>query len=238
MIPKRIITTWLTFKPKPWPALIQRCLDSQKLPGYEQFVITIDNSYLGSSYVNEAIDKAKRLYEAGKPVTCPDDNYATWLVKASDWLRCYHTCDLGGIYLDADMEVIPGKNFDDLLDCDFFTETEVYGLYSNCGFGSIAGHWFLKEYLKKIEDNFLGTGVMVFEPGIRAFADQMWATINQHRDQGIKIYDTKLFHPYQHGSELVDVKPETKVYHHYAQSWAKDQGQNKLNGDYYLKKVF
>lgn len=219
---------WLQFSDEPWPPLIQRCIASQKIPGYEHVTITMENYYKGSKYVNEAMAKAKSLYDAGEKKKA-----VTWIVKASDWLRCWHTNELGGIYLDADMEVLPGKNFDDLLDNRFFTENEVYGLTANAGFGSEAHHPFLTEYVRRVEDNFRGDGEMVFDPGIRAFADLMWIT-DKEKD-GIVIYDTKMFFPYHHGSGAIDITPETKVYHHYTNTWCGDNKLVKLGTDYETK---
>lgn len=196
-IPKNIFTIWLTFEEGPLPPLIQRCIESQKLPGYTHKLITLDNCYKGSRYVNEAIGKARELFWAGNPAGEEIIGHVNWLVKGSDWLRCYHICEEGGIFLDADMEVLPGKNFDDLLDNRFFTEREVYGYAANSGFGSEAGHPFLKEYMEKVESNFRGDGFMVFEPGVRAFTDLMWTYEHNQRlmETGIRIYDTNMFFP-------------------------------------------
>lgn len=202
---------WLSDKPE-LPKLISRCIESQKIPGYEHRIITLDNCYKGSKYVTEALNKWSETGDI------------KFIVKASDWLRCYHVWDEGGIYLDGDMEVLPGKNFDDMLDNRMFTENEVYGLTANAGFGAEKGHPFLKEYLRRVEDNFRGDGDMIFDPGIRAFADLMWITNKQ--EQGIKIYPTEVFFPYKHGTEEFNITPDTRVFHHYANTWT-DQSKTK-----------
>jgi hypothetical protein len=186
--------------------------------------------------VNEALAKAEYLYKNNGSADDPHTNPLTWIVKAVDWLRCYHACELGTVYLDADVEVLPGKNFDDLLDNRFFTANEVLGLSANCVFGTEAKHPFLVEYLKRVEDNFRGDGEFVFEPGIRAFADLMWITDKVRN--GIKIYDTKMFFPYHHSTGKIEITPETRVFHHYAMTWCRDPKDNKLIGDYHLKKFF
>ena len=224
MIDKRIMTMWLTFKPGPWPKLVQRCIESQKLPGYEHVIITLDNCYRGSKYVNDALAKAKRLYEVGDP------SHVTYLVKASDWLRCYHMYETSAIYLDSDMQVLPGKNFDDMLDDAFFTEAEAYGLYANAGFGCMPHHPLMKEYCRRVEDNFRGDGEMVYEPGIKAFADMIWGC--DKVANGVKLYDYRVFFPYKHGEETIEVIPETRVYHHYTNSWCGDNRVKKIGTDY------
>jgi hypothetical protein len=222
MIPKRIITIWLSNR-KEFPVLIERCINSQKIEGYEHKIITLENCYRGSKYVNEALAMAEKTGEV------------KWFVKASDWLRVYHIWDEGGIYLDADMEVLPNKNFDDLLDNRMFTENEVYGMPANAGFGAEKGHSFLKRYLDRIEENFKGDGDLVFEPGVRAFADLIW--IADKEKEGIKIYNTELFFPYKHGTKEINITPDTRVFHHYANTWC-DNNLSKLGTDYEFKKVF
>lgn len=222
MIDKRIFTAWLSFDGK-IPPLIQRCIQSQKINGYEHVIITLENCFRGSRYVNEALAKAEYLFKNG------DLNHTKWLVKASDWLRCWHVCENSGIYLDADMEVLPGKNFDDMLSHRFFTSDEPYGMSANAGFGSEKDHPFLKEYMRRVEDNFKGDGDMVFDPGIRAWADLEW--ISGGKDWGMVSYDTDVFFPYKHHGGDVDkdikeldikITPNTRVFHHFYGSWYKD----------------
>lgn len=221
---------WIQFDDKPWPELITRCIESQKLPGYEHKVITVEDCYPTCTYIESCVDKARKLYNKG------DRTYTTWVVKASDLLRCIYIERYGGIYLDADMEVLPGKNFDDLLDNRFFTENEVFGCSANAGFGAEAKHPFLTEYIQRVLNNFQPEGEMVFEPGIRAFSDLMWIT-DKEKD-GIKIYDSKMFFPYNHGTGAIDITPETRVYHHYANTWCKEDELNKLKTDYHLRRFF
>jgi len=178
--------------------LVKKCIDSQKIDGYTHHLITLDNYETNSNYVLDAV--------AGKK----------W-VKASDYLRCEYMFNHGGIHLDGDMEVLPGKNFDDLLDCRMFTSFEVCGLYANAGFGAEAGHPLLKAYMDRIDANYKGTGDLVFEPGIRTFNDIFWAA-----DKSLfRMIDTSIFFPYNHTNGHIGITPETKVYHHYNKSWQK-----------------
>lgn len=228
MIPKKIFTLWFQFKEGDIPPLIKRCIESQRIPGYEHTVITLDNYYKGSTYVNDAMAKAEQMFKEGAP------NYANWIVKASDWLRCYYIYEYGGLYLDGDMEVLPGKNFDDLLDNKFFTEREVFGFAANAGFGAEPHNAFLKSYIDKVEANFKGDGDLVYEPGIRFFADHLWAfdLYKPEEEQETKLYNTKMFFPYHHGSGNIEITPETKVFHHYANSWCADEKLKKIGTDY------
>ena len=197
MIPKHIFTIWLSENPE-MPALIKKCIASQKIKGYQHDIITLENYDSSSEYVRQAIE--------GKQ----------W-VKTSDYLRCQYMFKYGGIYLDADMEVLPNKNFDDLLDCRLFTSFEVAGLYANMGFGAEAGHPLLKAYLDRVDNNYKGTGDLVFEPGIRTWHDILWAGDKST----FKMIGTDVFSPYNHLSGEIKITPNTKVYHHYLGSWKK-----------------
>jgi hypothetical protein len=237
MIPKKIFTIWLSLGDRPIPELIKRCIESQKIPGYEHKLITISNCSKDSDYALGCLAKAQDLFREGDLRDSPFTNPLTWIVKAADFLRCFHIWAEGGIYLDADMEVLPGKNFDDLLDNRAFVGTDVFSsLACNAVFGAEAGHPFLREYLRSVEENFKAEGEMAYQPGVRGFADVVWG--RDTAKEGIKICEVEMFNPYHHGTGKVNITPITKTYHHYAKSWAKEQWANKLNGDYYLKKVF
>ncbi len=207
---KKIFTFWLSFDGK-IPEVLQECLESQKIPGYEHVLITLDNCYKGSPYVNGCIAKAKEEMEKGNP------EFKKWLVKATDWLRCYHLWESSGIHLDADMYVLPGKNFDDLLDHRMFTGTEVKGNAANAGFGAEKGHPFLKRYMEHVEQNFIPEGPMVYDPGIRAFSDVMWMT--DKKAEGIYFYDPEVFFPFDHTTGNVVYSDKTRVLHLYTVTW-------------------
>ena len=174
MIPKHIFSVWLNENPE-LPPLIKKCIDSHKITGYTYHLITLENCDRSSEYVRQALENKN------------------W-VKASDFLRVKYMYDNGGIHLDADMEVLPGKNFDDLLNCRLFTSFECFGLYANAGFGSEASHPVLKAYLDRVESNYKGSGDLVFEPGIRTFHDIFWAADKST----FTMIETEQFFPYHH----------------------------------------
>jgi hypothetical protein len=195
-IPKIIWTTWLSEK-EGYPPLIEKCIKSQNIFGYEQRIITLDNC-------------RKNDYIKG---CLKNHNWA----KASDYLRMAVLYRNGGIYVDADMEVLPNKNFDQFLTDRFFTSKECAGLFANSALGCEPGHPILKEYMKLIDDNFKGTGDMTFEPGIRLFHDLLWRT--NLEANGIKIYPTEYFFPLNHLNGQINITPDTVVFHHYLNSW-------------------
>ena len=218
VIPKRIFTLWISKPGKDIPKLMKRCMESQKLPGYEHRPITMDNYYRGSAYVNEAMDVFAKTGET------------KWLVKASDWLRMWYLYNEGGIYVDADVEMLPGMNFDDMLAKRMFVEQEAGGIISNALVGAEPKHPFIKEYLRRVETNFRGSGDMVFDPGIRAFADLMWIT--DKKLNGIDILDFHKLFGYVDQNGKICVGPETKAYHHFAGTWYVNPKMNKVGTSY------
>lgn len=196
-IPKKIFCIWLNDNPK-IPAINKECIETQKIPGYEHRLITLDNCFKANTYVKECID-AKR-----------------W-VKASDFLRMYYLVMEGGIFLDADMRILPGKNFDALLNNRMFLAREVAGLWANSALGAEPHHPILEEYLGHVERNFRGDGELVFQPGIRAFDDVFWKKDLQAL--GVKVCPTEMFFPYNHLNGQTNITSETIVMHLYQKSW-------------------
>lgn len=177
------------------PEIVQRCIDSQKALGYEFKLITLENCYRGSRYVQECIAAKK------------------W-VKASDFLRMHYLFTEGGIYLDADIEM--KKAMDHLLDTDMFVCEEKNGVFANSVVGSVAGHPILKEYLRRVEENFRGDGDLTFEPGLRAFADLVWrdgAMLN------VKILTSDFFFPFNHETQETKETENTLGHHYFLKSW-------------------
>lgn len=196
------------------PELVQKCIKTQKIPGYEHRLITLENCYRGSRYVRECLD-AKN-----------------W-VKASDWIRIWNIYSEGGIYVDGDMEILNGKNFDHLLGHRMFLSKEAAGLWANAALGSEPGHEVLKRYLDRVENNFRGQGDDVFSPGIRCFTDVFWevlrdwersekrwaASPDKLKAHGIHECPVEWFFPFNHMTDQITIVPETIVYHHYMRSW-------------------
>ena len=198
MIPKRIYTIWLS--EKPMPELVTKCIASQKIPGYQHILITLDNCDRESQYVRECIE-------------------AKHWVKASDYLRMYYLYTEGGIYLDADMEILPGKNFDHLLNCKMYIPKEECGHAGNCGLGAEPRQQVLKTYLDRVENNFKGSGDLVYDPGIRCFSDVIWLA-----DKTDMIFlPPHVFFPYNHQTRKTEIKPDTLCFHHFMKSWVSSE---------------
>ena len=125
MIPKIIHYCWLSGEP--YPVLVEKCINSWKknLPEYD-FVLwdanrvdTISNLWLKQAYENK--------------------KYAF----AADYIRFYALYYYGGIYLDADVEVL--KTFNDLLDQKQFLGEEAGGDIEAAVIGAEKGLEWIKE---------------------------------------------------------------------------------------------
>jgi hypothetical protein len=106
-----------------------------------------------------------------------------------------------------------------MLDNSMFVGIEHSKTFANGIVGAEPGHPLIKEYLRRIEENFLGSGDLIFEPGIRAFTDLIFIADREKWD--IKVYDPEYFFPYDHSSGKVEITENTRIYHHYMKSWIK-----------------
>ncbi len=180
MIPKRIISIWIGPE---MPNIVKKCVATHKLDGYEHLFITLDNVYRGSEYVNKCIEMGE------------------W-VRAVDYLRIHYLNELGGIYLDADAEIIGG--FDDILDSQMFVFTEESRYINNGYIGSQKDHPFLKYLLNTMEHCFR-FDQNLFWPGMQFFAESYY--IADRETLSMKIYDQKNL--------------ESRVHHYGLKSWVK-----------------
>lgn len=192
MIPKKIISMWLGGE---MPEVAKECVSTHKQPGFDHIWITNDNYYKGSRYVNECI-------AAG--------NYG----KASDWLRMYYLEKEGGIYMDADSKII--KPLDKFLEHEMFVCEEENQFVANGIIGSIPHHPMIQKYIKTVEDNFLGSGDLVFQPGM-----YLWTEMVKYSEWSpkIKVYSAEWFLPYNHQSKQTNITENTHCFHYYLKSW-------------------
>lgn len=198
MIPKRIFSIWLN--PKDPPELIQRCLATHKQPGFEHVLITLEN-YEKLKYVKDCLSPKSSCIPRGR------------FSKAADFLRMWYLNEYGGIYLDADVEVI--KPLDDaLLQDKMFVCSEENQFVSNAIVGSEAKHPILQDYLGRVERNFKGTGDLVFQPGMF-----LWTEIVRYSGNEVKIYPPDYFLPYNHHLDRLKVTDNTYTIHHFSKSW-------------------
>lgn len=198
MIPKKIWTFWLSDKPT--PPDIEKWVESQKIPGYEHHLITLDNVDRSWRYVDEAIN-AKR-----------------WC-KACDFLRMQYLFNFGGIHLDADVEVLAGKNFDDLLDCKMFIGQEAEGILNSATMGSEPNHEFMYQFTNLANSNFRGDGTWVWEPGLKFLNDLYQSQNPSHPWWDIRIIPSDFFFPYEWKIKKINVTKNTRTFHHFLGTW-------------------
>lgn len=196
MIPKKIWTIWLNDDLK-IPDWIFQCIESQKIPGYEHELITLNNfPNCNVKYLNECIEAKK------------------W-AKAADYLRIWILEKEGGIYLDADVEMVEGKNFDDLLNNWMFVGREKNNFVSNAIIGAEAHHPILQDYLELVEQNFIGSGELVYQPGMYLFTELV------HNSLEVKVYPPEYFLPYDWQTDVMEPTENTRCIHFFNKSWKK-----------------
>jgi mannosyltransferase OCH1-like enzyme len=151
MIPKNIITIWLS--EEPMPELVQKCVATHKIPGYNHIMVTLDNCYNDTPYIQH----------------CLKNKY--W-VKAADYLRLRYLHEYGGIYLDADIEVtgLPEEWLFTEAKMIVFPEESGY-IWNGCIF-SEPRHNALEFMIRTIENGFNPEGE-TFRLGMQFFTDTL-----------------------------------------------------------------
>ena len=198
MIPKIIWTIWISDKPT--PPDIEKWVMSHNIEGYEHRLITFDNCDRSYRYVQEALDSKK------------------WM-KAADFLRAQYLFQYGGIHLDADIEMLPGKNFDDLLDNKMFIGQEEGGLLNTAVMGAEPNHEIMYQFVNLVNSNFRGDGTWFWEPGMKFFNDLYQSMIPAHPHWEIKIIPPDYFFPYEWKSKTLNITENTRAIHRFLGSW-------------------
>lgn len=193
-VPKIIWSIWLNEDEK-IPELVDKCLKTHKLPGYEHRFITLKNCYR-NKYIQDCIDTKN------------------W-VKAADYLRIYYLNKHGGIYLDADIEVL--KPFDDLLGNDLVVCKEDNVYLANGIILAKYGHPLFQEYLDKV-DKFDWKDEKIFEYWMQIFTELCY---QDKYAQGRKIVPAEYFLPFNHQTGKTNITENTYTYHHALKSWVK-----------------
>ena len=202
-IPKTIFTIWLNENNKV-PPLIKICIDSQKIAGYEHRLITLDNCFKDSKYIKECL--ASKL---------PTKKWT----KASDYLRMHYLRTEGGIYLDADVFVVKGKNFDDLLGNRVFVGRERNGWLGTAVVASEPKHPFVRTWMGTVEANFKGDDDKCFQASMelltKGYHEWGWDK------GGFEVYPDDYFYPYNHEDGTMNMTDNTRAIHFFYKSWQK-----------------
>lgn len=222
MIPKTIHYCWLSGDP--YPELIGKCIQSWRinLPNY-QFVLwdrmkaeTIENEWL-----KQTIALKKYAF-------------------ATDFIRIYALSQYGGVYLDADVELV--SSLDPFLSHDFFIGSEYNNDLEPAVFGAIAGHPWLtdllgyyrnRSFIKSDGTLDLRTLPIIFnETALVRFGFKSNGKIRLINKEGIAIYPSDYFSPKNFYSKRIKRTINTVAIHHFNSNWF------QKNGIYILKQIF
>lgn len=220
-IPKIIHIVW--FGGKPYTKLVEYCVESWKkyCPDYEIRVWNEDTFDVNSTVWT------KEAYEAKK-----------WAFL-SDYVRLYALYNIGGVYIDSDVELL--KNIDGLLQCEAFTGYEDKMWVPAAVMGACKGNEWIKCLLDYYSDRHfvLADGKYDQRENTKIITE-----ISKTRcdfslgDMVIKkgnvvLYDSDVFQPYKFRQfdmtceenlkkihQFYDIKPnKTIAIHHCTGSW-------------------
>ena len=222
MIPKIIHYCWLSGDP--YPELIKKCVDSWKvhLPDYKFELWDLAKvQNIDSEWLRQTIAVKKYAF-------------------AADFIRVYALSNFGGIYLDADVELV--GSLDPFLENDFFIGYEYNNDLEPAVFGSVAGHQWLSDLLGyyqnrpfiKIdgEQDIRPLPFIFNETGANRFGFTTNGKLQYHTEEGIAIYPCDFFSPKNIYFRHIRQNQNTVAIHHF------DSGLVNKNGTYPLKRLF
>lgn len=213
MIPKIIHLCWMSGSS--FPNDIQRYIESWKkvLPEYEIWLWDTKRFNISKSiWVKEAFEKKKYAF-------------------CADYIRMFALYNYGGIYLDADVEVI--KSFNDLLTLPYFIGYESKQYFEAAVIGSEKGNPFIGDILEYYKDRHFikksGEYDLQILPEIMIkIANKRWklVLINDiaefKNDQAlINVFPYKWFSPIDSTGKryILRTSQETYCIHHFASTW-------------------
>jgi len=212
MIPKVIHYCWFGKNEK--PKKMQKLISSWKnvLPDYEIKEWNEENFK-----IEEACDFVKQAYAAKK-----------WAYIA-DYVRLFALYSEGGIYLDADVELL--KTFDNYLNCDLFLSQESKDSLCTAVIGASKGNGFIKEFLDSyLNKSFSLEGKNKTIPNtleIKTLAEKYFdkeITFNDYYNFGDSfIYPRTYFGAKDIHTYKLDISENTVAVHHLDASWYSPQ---------------
>lgn len=219
MIPKIIHFCWISGDP--YPELIAECIQSWKvyLPDYK-FVLwdrkkvdTIDSTWL-----KQTIELKKYAF-------------------AADYIRIYAINHYGGIYLDADVELVGSLN--PFLYHDFFIGVEYNNDLEPALFGAIAGHPWLADLLDHYKNRsfikYDGTQDIRPLPSIfnetiaKKYGVKTNGKMKYINNECIAIYPSDFFSPKNIYFKQIKRTSHTVAIHYFFGSWFPRDSKYKLN---------
>lgn len=210
-IPKKIHYCW--FSRKPMPIFLQECIESWKriCPDYEIICWNEDTYDVNKfTYTRQAYEKQRFGF-------------------VTDVARLDILYQHGGIYFDTDVKLL--KRPDTLLCNEGFIGVEKWGnINTGGGVGAVAGHPMIKEMLDErlkypfiYEDGSLNTetnGLYETMPFIR---HGMKIKDTLQRINGMTVYPSSVFHPYDYMSCEEKIEPDTISVHYFFGGWMEEE---------------
>lgn len=214
VIPKKIHYCW--FSGRSMPEFLQDCVKTWKklCPDYEVICWSEDN------YDVKRIPYAKEAYEQQRYGFVTD-------AARLDLLNQY-----GGIYMDTDVTML--RNLDELLYQPAFVGVEKWGNINTGGcVGAVPGHPMIKEMLEYrsrfhflLEDGSLNTETNGIYETIPLLKYGMRIDNSMQIVNGMTVYPSSVFHPYDYMSEEESIEEWTFCKHHFYGGW---MGKSVLN---------
>ncbi len=197
MIPKIIHYCWLSGDP--YPTLVAKCIQSWKtiLPDYELMLWDTTKIDINSNiWLKQSYDVHKYAF-------------------AADYIRFYALYHYGGIYLDADVEVL--RSFNTLLDKGTFIGEEASGDIEAAVIGVEKHSPWIKQCLDYYIDRPFVRADGSFD--MRPVPLLVSKVLQNHPE--IDICPYTYFSPKDYNIKRLDVTPDTYCIHHFDGKWVK-----------------
>ena len=220
-IPRIIHYCWFGRSEK--PEIVKKCIQSWKniLTDYEIIEWNEDNFDINSNkYVKEAYENKKYAF-------------------VSDYVRVKVLYDMGGIYLDTDVEVY--KSLDKFLEEESFWGFEEKNYIATSTIGARSGNRLIKQFLDFYEgksytemakDIETSTNVQIVTKIFKEIGFEMNGE-RQSIDNIGTIYPQEYFSPYDYINYYNKKTDKTYTMHHFYKSWISPKDKIKSN----IKKV-
>lgn len=196
MIPKIIHLCWLSGDP--FPPMIENCIESWKkhLPDYEIMVWDRKRFDIEScQWVKQAFENKKYAF-------------------AADYIRFFALYNYGGIYLDADVEVL--KSFNPLLTREYILGEEAGGDIEAAVVGAEKGAAWVKECL----DHYDGRAFI--KPSGCFDMRPVPLLVNRvAKKHGLEVLPYQYFSPKDYNIGRIDTNDDTYCIHHFDGKWVK-----------------
>ena len=211
MIPKIIHYCW--FGRGEMPRLIKKCLKSWKkyCPGWEIICWDEDRFDVDSTLWT------KQAYAAKK--------YAF----VSDYVRLKALNEMGGVYLDTDVEIV--QSLDKFLVHEAFSGFEASDTVQTGIIGAVAHHPVIQSWLDYYKDKaYLVDGKPVMVPNVSFVTEDLKARGLKMDDSlqtidSMVVYPQTVFCPLSAVSIERKITPDTHVLHYFTSTWRSDKAK-------------